>query len=614
MLPEGLDEIFGSEQQGGGQHESTAAEPSPVSASSVEETPFLDTHSVVTEPGPTDVSPVVPSRYDEMSVDRFDEEPLISSAIDEQQVTAAPAEDTSISGRNVTSGAKGRPVDHGFAQPRPGRSKSTANTSRDRAQLGVDAPSRPQQSSSGSWLGFLFVLALGVFAGGAYYYFQGPGSLQIYPRGELKSMWESRLASDRTKVVRQAITPNVENSSFALNLIVRSTMESKASKDMPNFFGDVIRIAYHPAWEVELTPRDRRGAVIYACLPFAGRLIPKELIPEIASLHPGVKLALAVAFPANTKILSNLSLKSLIDLPPPIGKAAAAIAVVRPNATLADPVVNNFADLAVRGFSDPVRLIDFVVLDPEGALAAIAVLYAGNDEKTVNVLDILLNHPNAKVQDPLLDWARESDLINWEGVGAHRKLQILAGNPPDKQLSSGHLARLFKHPVPRMRSYAVSEIINVARFAHPAAFEVLRIVGEKPSILDGMQTFHLALLLENPSGYSNKYAALWLGSKPPTELLAKIVVLGSQQAEASNFDYEVSRYLQQAGWEPDVSDLALLVRHPDKLTRFYALTKVYELVEATEAVKIFERQLTQEPDKEFRLRISDMLSQLKGSS
>ncbi|MDD2942157.1 MAG: hypothetical protein PHC51_04240 [bacterium] len=465
-----------------------------------------------------------------------------------------------------------------------------------------------KKRSSLGWM--ILTVIFGVISAVGYYTFMMPAPEVHYTKEELKLFWVSGIPSDLVKIIGVAVRPDSELASYAEGLIRRSILAQDSRKDPRGFLGDVIRITYNPAWELKLSDLDRRAALIYSALPIAESTIPRDVIPSISSLGPEVQLAISLSYPTMTKTLQEIPASNFIKLPAPIGLGMRSLVALRPDLTAADPIVQKFAKIAINGFRDPIELSDFVNLDVEAALLALAGLYRGDDEHSGQVMQILFEHPNIHFADKLIEWGKEVSIIKWKGVTPSVELQILAGLTPEGNIPDVLIRYLSSHPVAGIRAYALTRAINVAKFFHPAAYAVLRRLSDEPTLLSGEETLKLAEFLGDQQNQKKADVLRWIATSPSEEILGLIVVGSSSLKEITLLDFEAFRLLRSSGWQPNKEQIDKLSGNPEKFIRIFAITQAYKSMSRDEQVEFFNQRLSKERDPELQVQLKTMLGSL----
>jgi len=454
-----------------------------------------------------------------------------------------------------------------------------------------------------------FVLGLFGVLGVIYYFMRvAPLGYEMveYNVSELRLDWQSRIPSRMITVAEVALDPEADSKSVQ-DLIVAS---ANNGEQMPSVDISLLRIAFDTRWEVELKQEDRRMALAFGLARLLGDRAPRDL-GALDDRHPGVLLAIAASAGTNlNRVLGGIPASTLSRLPPPIGPAFLQISQKNPELNLADPIVQHLARFQARGIERADDLALYLQSDTSERLQALALLFSQDNYAAKTIIEHLLNHPNIVLSHPEIVWARAFELTKWEELEDSDKLFVLSGAPPSSGVLAQNIAKLFTHPNPGLRSYAIDQAVNRVKFAHPGSLAVLRAVREKPELLDAEQLARLAGLLQDPENAKPNKIQAFMTSEPPIDLLVSLLLSTRAEKKASSLDPWIALNLKSRGWEPSITELRNLSLHPNDYTRLFAYNKILRL-EDEETAKVFlETALSQEKKPEFREQLKKMLAQL----
>ena len=427
---------------------------------------------------------------------------------------------------------------------------------------------------------------------------------QVLSNDELRSAWESKRPSMMTPVALAAIDSEGANS-YAETIIVGAAIRGE---ELPvGVDGGLIRIAFDERWERELSSDDRRLALTLALSGMLKSDTPREL-PHLDRAHPGVLLAVTASAGENVSaILKNIPASLLAQLPPPFGPAFFELVRGDDKISCGDDPTRLLARLATFGIEGSDQVVAFVTKETVARLRVLAILFGQDLQQANKVLDILLNHPNIDLGHPLIEWARTWDLLSWDELESSDQLFVLAGIPPAHPVLLENVPKLFAHPLPNIRGKAIKNALEEIPFSHRGAFPILRSVAEQPEILTPKQTVELAKFLESPTRAKMKDVRAWLSRGVPESLLVELLASTAKETQATKFDFEISRKLQQGKWQPRINEMRKLSTHPDKLTRLYIYKKTYELADRTTARAILAQALKSESDSKFQQQLEMMI-------
>ena len=424
--------------------------------------------------------------------------------------------------------------------------------------------------------------------------------------GELSAAWSSMVPSEMRVVARAAIDPKDPNK-IAERIILRSAFSGDRGSDLVNY--GLMRIAFDPRWEVKLDETDRRVVLTLALGRVLGDDIPQAKV-DLRQLHPAVILAIAASF-QNPPGIGQIPAAVLTQLPPPFSFAFAELLRSQPNLLCSSPAVQTLARFGTRGLGDAEEVVQFLREDTYLRLTALAKLFSLDQGLAKQLLDVLLNHPNIRLDHEIVRWGTAVKLINWRDLSSNDQLFILAGIPPSKEISVVSVVQLLAHPVARMRQYAIENVLNRIKLGHPGATAVLTELKANPDLLNAKQTLDLARFLERPETAPTESVRTWLETKPAPVLLEKLIVASADVPPPTAFDSDVSAYLQKNGWNPDVETLKKLAHHPERLTRFFAYTRIFALPDAKLKLQLLSDALAKEQVDEFRQQLEIMVTSLK---
>lgn len=483
-------------------------------------------------------------------------------------------------------------------------SVSLTEESQEEVQSG--APSRSAEEPKGFvWFlgGLIAVLGL------VYYVMRvAPNSYETieYNISELRQDWQSRIPSRMLTVAEVALDGESDNK-LVQDLIVAS---ANNGEQLPSVDVGLLRIAFDTRWEVELEPEDRRMAIAFGLARLLGERAPRDLGP-LDERHPGVLLAIAAsAGPNLNRVLSEIPISTLTRLPPPIGPAFLKLSQISPDLHLGDKTVQHLARFQSRGIERAEDLAVYLQENTAARLQALALLFSQDNFAAKTILEHLVNHPNIVLQHPEIVWARMWGLTKFEELEESDKLFLLAGAPPSSAVRTENIAKLFLHPNPQLRSYAIDQAINRVKFQHPGSLEVLNMVRAKPELLTAEQLARLAELLQDPENAAPKKVQALMASEPPSELLVPLLLSTRAQPKASRIDTWLALNLKARGWEPSVGELRNLSLHPDDYTRLFAYNKILRLEDEETARAFLETALEQEKKPEYREQLTQMIAQI----
>ncbi len=433
------------------------------------------------------------------------------------------------------------------------------------------------------------------------------GDSSGYSPEELELAWYSNRPALMTRVAEVAVQEE-GNAEAARDLILRSVIRGEQLPKTVD--GSLLRVAFDPHWDAQLTPSDRRTAYALALSGLLREETPTDLTP-LAQAHPGLVLAITASAGENVgRVLATVPLSVLIALPPPFGVAFQQLGVSKPDLHCGDESVRGLARLATRGIEQADAFIQFLSVDTMTRLRAVAFLFSEDNNGAQKALDILVHPTHHTAPHDVVRWAQAWNITSWKELEPSDQLLVVSGLKPSGEVLQEHLAVLFAHPEPSMRAYAIQLGLEKITFEHPGALAALTKIADKPEILTGDQTLMLARLLEMPGSVDSSIARTFLAGNPPETLIVELLLASAKTKTGTRLDFEFSRYLQQKGWEPQLSELSILLSHPDKLTRFFIYTKIFALPDRGAARKLLNEALAKESLPEFKKQLQSMLNRV----
>ncbi|MFN8391060.1 MAG: hypothetical protein U0136_12290 [Bdellovibrionota bacterium] len=469
----------------------------------------------------------------------------------------------------------------------------------------------PANSSPG---GFWMWMALCCVLLGGFYYYRVNGLSQLpmlasrESTEQLREDWNSRIPSRMQPVALSAVAGDNPNRA-AQDVIVSSARMTDLSAAGVNV--SLLRVAFNDAWEVELRDDDRRVALALALGGLLKQNVPSDL-PTLEGLHPGVLFALVSNVPKNVakNYFSSLPASRLAQLPPPYGPAFKQLSDARPGLSCGDESVQRLARLAVKGV-DLDEVVQFLKDDPALHLRTLAMLYSQDNSRAQTVLEILLKEPNAVVTSDSIQWGRTFKLLDWKELEASDRLFLLAGVPPAGQLNGENIGNMFAHPVPAIRSFAISKAISLIKMEHPGAMSALQILQNDPQLLSPAQTIKLMKILVSPADQDVAVVRGWLESQPPLQIVVPLLMSTAGEKKGTQLDTALAIYLKGKHWKPGVELLRKLSTHPDSYTRLFAYGEIY-LMDDRETARMFLKSAqAKESDEQNQQQLQQMLLDLE---
>jgi len=431
---------------------------------------------------------------------------------------------------------------------------------------------------------------------------------------ELNAAWESSVPSEMSLVAAAAVqspdSGNAAQQKTAERIILKSAFAEGRFSDLVNY--PLIRQAFDPRWEKKLNQDDRRVTFTIALGKLLGeKHLPKERI-ELGSINPGVLLSILSSL-GNVPGVSQIPATRLTLLPPPLNFAFQQLVEGNPSMLCGDPAILGLARLQGRELITVDDTLSYLKEDTERRLRALAILLAESRVKAQQLVELLLNHPNLRLDHELIRWGIKVKLNTWTDHPATDQLFILSGLKPPSPLGRLEYVQLLAHPAPKMRQIAIEGVINQIPLAHPGAVPILNKLKENPELLSGSQTLELAQFLEKPEKATRESVQHWCETRPTSSVMADLLSSTADQAASTTLDSNLSLCLQSADWKPTIDQLRRLSHHPDSLTRVFIYTKLLDLGNRDPglALEIYTDALAREKREDLRKQLELNISSLR---
>ncbi len=415
----------------------------------------------------------------------------------------------------------------------------------------------------------------------------------------LAADWSSGDRARMTAVARRAILNQDE---AAAAVIVDSIM---AGGNPPNTTPRLMRVALNDLWRNELTANDVGAVLRLTVAPLFKEGL--DSVPPLASLHPGVILAVAGEMPPNDPApqLKLLPLSTFSKLPDPFGAAFKQLGDLGVSSAGAPESV---ALAAITSGMASSRAFDaFMGSDasPKTAIARLTILMpivSGNDAATAQLVASIRDRGGDLGQ--VLGWFDIEDLAKWSGLTGTQKLTLVLNRLPEGELSQPQYADLMTFPLPGVREQAAVELKK--RFFRETDGNLLLTLSGPGNRLTREQTIALVSALSLPPAKRTPFVAAWFGLKPAPDTVLLILLARSGYDSSDTFNLEAARYLRRTQWSATTEMLQLLAQHPEPLARTLAYAKLDPKIDGQK--KILQERISAEKDKGLLKMVMGKLS------
>lgn len=491
-------------------------------------------------------------------------------------------------------------------QPAGVGSKPFTSTQDTPGKVSVNYRSESEISSSRSWL-FLFILVL--FIGSGVYFAYQRYSPWLYYKfagsavddASFERFWKSGMPSLMQQVAKAAL---VDDNPAARFVVIRDALESKGANNQVRY--DIIRIAFNPEWEGEISAEDRRIALSLALADLLRDEMQMPALPSLEKTHPGVVLAIAgnLAVEKNFSQLGQVSLTRMVGLP---GRYGAAFDI------LLRLGVENMADQAARALSHLLlgnvntRVIRAFFREDEEPrnlfikLELVLMLSGDREELAQETYNVLLTQHAFATQ--LLQWFQLENVAGWEKLSGRDKLVLLSGTLPKETLQLEHYIDLLKFPRDGVRDAAKEHLIK--EVLPETMLATIDFLAGDQNLFTRSQMITLVAALSLKPDQQYKILTDWFETQPDPDTLVNLLIVRSSIAPTDPFNVTAARYLSRNNWSGDLSQLKKLTMHSESLVRALAYSQLS--VEKKEELQILKEMAKVEPDQRLRMQLQERL-------
>lgn len=492
--------------------------------------------------------------------------------------------------------------------PRPTRYDSADEPLEPRRSESVTVSNEPEKNSSGVLLALLAVCLVASFL----YVTKGPEFFASFFAEETASIdyaayWQSNLPSKMQQVVARAV---IEGDTNAEITIIQDVI---AGNKRPNVRSELLKIAFSPLWEQNLSPSDRKLALLLG-LP---NLIPKGdiSVPALAEAHPGVILAALANLPLEEDVgaVARIPLKVMAPLPSPFRESFAVLEALG---------IQSFSALPARalvrltlGITIPESMVAFL----NGADSVVAtvgyvrILYGlvAQEPFIAEVLPTVASETQNEHLQGVFSWFELDPLELWKQTTPTAKMAIFSGMFSEVGLGLAQFSDLLRFPLPHVRQQAIQSLQNMpwARGQQKTIAQLGMFQEEGGLTRTGV--ISLILALSKPEAEQDSLIGLWFSTDPSPQEIFELLLTRDPKKEDDSFSLEAARYLKDKDFSWTLEQKKKLSAHREMLVRALVYTRLDP--ENAKEMAILENMREVEPNSFLRKQLDLKLDEFKGT-
>lgn len=405
---------------------------------------------------------------------------------------------------------------------------------------------------------------------------------------EFELAWASNDKA-RMRVVAEAAL--VDHDPAAENAIIDDTLRGE---NRPGVASNLLRVAFSDLWEPDLSTTDRRAALALSVMGIYPDAV--KTLPPLASLHPGVILAIAGQSQAKnpSKQLAEIEIERLATLPSPIGTLFAQLKASG-STSLGDPEVIALAGI-ISGNPPAATLEAYIGSDSplpvSLARIAVALPLLSASEATATQLLATLRDRGGEIGQTL-SWFDIDALGVWSKVTSAERLKLILGELPNRDLSIEQYADLLTFPLAEVRAKS-AQVIRT-KFLKSEGPSLMLVLGGEQNRFTREQTIALVAALTLDVSKRAPYIAVFFQLTPSPDMVMLVLLARNEKDSSDLFNLEAARYLRKNnGWVATTEMLQLLALHPEPLARSLAYARLTARDPAQK--KILQQRLSEESD------------------
>lgn len=422
------------------------------------------------------------------------------------------------------------------------------------------------------------------------------------PRSDYESLWRSGQPS----LMKEVVTAALQNEDPVARAAIVGAILKGAQP--VNVRDELIRVAFDPRWEAQLSPNDRRIAIALAVTQF----MPEALqgLPPLSTAHPAVIFAIMATTSIETPMapLQEIKVQHLTGLPAPIGPAFGEFSKL-PAATVGSANTRALAHILNGSTHETIVSKYFDNTADELAtlrkLRILLPLLQRSDALERATYTTLF--ANSKIITRILRWFEDEPIGSWEKVAKRDKLALVSGILPDTQLTFEQYSDLLHFPNQRVASAAAERLDK--GFFKGRAQGMLEFLSSSKNKLSRAQTVTVLATTPLKGDEAFDFLSRWFGSNPDPQSVLALLLTRNEGEKIDPFSFTAANYLSEnTRWQADFATLRKLIAHSEPLARALAYARLDP--RNAEQRKVLENMATSEPKPNLRELIQNRLSDL----
>jgi hypothetical protein len=494
------------------------------------------------------------------------------------------------------------------AHPSSGESKLSKAAQSAKSETSHTKPVKKQSSSSKTQSGITtYVLGLAVLCGLVIFIWKDwsssgqrdnstKNSSQASPtpaplNPEYLQLWSSGLAPRMQQVVVAAIE---RRDASAQNVIISDLV---AGNKKPGVAANLIRLAFDPRWENQLTASDRLIALRLGL----SQLYPLQLEPgfSFSEVHPAVILALLSnvdGSEAGFAALAGVPIDNMFGLPADIGVTFENLKKL--GVTQAGSAECWIVAQALAGQISSKDLTGVLKLQPTPlqqaklfGLVALALEEAQLDQIWKAVLEVDL--PIAG----MLKWFGDNPLVEWNKISIQERMHAISSKLPDNWdwQFYADLARFPDNTVAQLSAQKTATMFAGEEDS------VNYLIASIQQISRSSLIFLLNLFKSESDAFRRSVLTQWLSTEPDSKVVLGWLIVRNMKDSEDLVNGELASYLVGKDWDRSIAPLDLLLLHPSVSLRAQAYSRLDSTKPGDKA--LLEKMKNNEPNERLRTEI-----------